>query len=103
MHAHHDSLISFFTEEAANAFSANLKSGLRLLFAERYTHMLGRWGKKLGRSQQPLEMFHFGMSEWVNITAAAAWRARRKYLLSLLCLGLLAGAHSQWLPEIGPV
>jgi len=38
MHACHDSWRSFHTEEAANAFSANLKSGLRLLFAERYTH-----------------------------------------------------------------
>lgn len=61
------------------------------------------WGEKLGRSQQPLEMFRFGVSEWVNIIGAPAWRARRRCLLSLLCPGLLAGAHSQWLPEIGPI
>lgn len=103
MHAHRGSLGSFRTEEAANAFSANLKSGLRLPFAERYTHIRGRWGEKLGRSQQHLGMFLFGMSQWVNITAAPAWRGRRRCLLSLLCLGLLAGAHSQRLPEIGPI
>lgn len=38
MHACRDSLGSFHTEEAANAFSANLKSRLRLLFAELLTH-----------------------------------------------------------------
>lgn len=98
MHACHDSFRSFLTVEAGNALIADLKSGLRLLFADTL-HLWGRWREKLGRSQQQLGIFPFGKWHWVNITATPAWRARGRCLFSLLCPELSAGAHDLHLPE----
>lgn len=72
----------FLTEEEANSFSVNLQSGLRLLFAERYTHMRGSCREKLGRAQQGMVLF--GTSQWVSITALQLGKPGRDRALTAL-------------------
>lgn len=86
----------FIIGGAANSFSVNLHSGSRLLFAERCTHIQGKNLAGLSKGCSSLA-HHSGL-----VSQLCSLESQHKTQPPQLCLGLLAGARRQQLPEIGP-